>query len=125
MSEKFSFSKTDDGLVGQIGDSVLSKVNLGTGEPGLYELWFRNMDSSSSVDRIAVNVDSAESDLRLISDEKLAQFGGTESATIVAWDQLDSEPEQKQDATIHRMLLILLVLLLIAEQTLGWMCSYH
>ena len=125
VERKIKLKQTDEGLAGRIGDSSLSKVNLATAQPGLYELLFRNMDSSSSVDRIAVNVDTAESGLQLISDEKLAQFSGNESAKIAAWDQLDSEPEQKQDATMHRMLLILLVALLIAEQTLGWMCSYH
>ena len=125
IESRIRLESTDQGLVGSIGESLSSKVNRGTSVPGFYELWFRQMDSSSSVDRIGVNVDTQESELLLIGDEKLAQSLDSDSTKISSWDQFDPEPERKPDSTLHRILLVLLFLFLIAEQTLAWMCSYH
>jgi len=125
IEKKIRLELTDDGLSGSIGESFYSKVNRGSSVPGIYELWYRQMDSSSSVDRIAVNVDTTESDLQLISDQKLAQSLGSDSSKISNWDEFNPEPERKPDSTLHRILLLLLVLFLVAEQTLAWMCSYH
>jgi hypothetical protein len=83
------------------------------------------MDSSSSVDRIALNVDCAESDLQMIGDEKLLQNLSDSLPSLMNWDQFSPEPKQKAVSSMNRLLLLVLVLMLVAEQTLGWMCSYH
>ena len=125
VKSKIRLTQTDAGLQASIGESLTSVINRSTSVPGIYELWFREMDSSSSVDRVALNVDSAESDLEIVDDEKLMQFFGSEAPSLTNWDQFNPEPKKKAVSSLSRLLLLLLVLMLIAEQTLGWMCSYH
>ena len=125
VKSKIRLTQTDAGLQASIGESLTSVINRSTSVPGIYELWFREMDSSSSVDRVALNVDPAESDLEIVDDEKLMQFFGSEAPSLTNWDQFNPEPKKKAVSSLSRLLLLLLVLMLIAEQTLGWMCSYH
>ena len=125
VESKIRLTQTEAGLESTIGESSTSIINSGTSVPGIYELWFREMDSSSSVDRVALNVDHLESDLSMVDDEKLMQFFGSEAPSLTNWDQFNPEPKQKAVSSLSRLLLLLLVLVLVAEQTLGWMCSYH
>ncbi|QEG23134.1 glutamine amidotransferase [Mariniblastus fucicola] len=125
IESKIRLSQTDEGLRGQIGESLQSIINRSTGVPGVYELRFRQMDSTSAVERVALNVDHAESDLQLARDDKLSQVFGDQLPAITNWDQFNAEPKQKSVSSLNRLLLLLLVALLVAEQTLGWMCSYH
>ncbi len=125
LSGKIRLVQTESGLQGSIGASVDSLLNRETSVPGIYELWFRQMDSSSSVERIALNVDCAESDLEMIGDEKLLQNLPGSLPSLMNWDQFNPEPKQKAVSSLNRLLLLVLVLVLVAEQTLGWMCSYH
>ena len=125
VESKIRLTQTEAGLESTIGESSTSIINRGTSVPGIYELWFREMDSSSSVDRVALNVDHLESDLSMVDDEKLMQFFGSEAPSLTNWDQFNPEPKQKAVSSLSRLLLLLLVLVLVAEQTLGWMCSYH
>jgi hypothetical protein len=125
IERKIRLTQSDAGLAGRVGESSLSNVNRGSAVPGVYELWFRQMDSSSSVDRVALNVDCEESDLALLDDEDvILQLGGVEPK-LTDWDQFNPEPEQKAVSSLNRLLLLLLVGLLIVEQYLGWACSYH
>ena len=116
--------QTDAGLVGQIGESEISSVNRSTSVPGIYELWYREMDSSTSVDRTALNVDPDEGDLRVVEDEKLIQYFG-ESTSLNSWDQFSPEPKQKSISSLNRLFFVLFIVTLIVEQSLAWMCSYH
>ncbi len=125
LKKKIRLGQTDSGLQGSIGASELSFLNRETGLPGIYELWFRQMDSTSSVDRIALNVDCDESDLGIAGDEKLLQNMQGVLPTLTNWDQFNPEPKQKAVSSLNRLLLLVLVLVLVVEQTLGWMCSYH
>lgn len=125
LSGKIRLVQTESGLQGSIGASVDSLLNRETSVPGIYELWFRQMDSSSSVERIALNVDCAESDLEMIGDEKLLQNLPGSLPSLMNWDQFNPEPKQKAVSSLNRLLLLILVLVLVAEQTLAWMCSYH
>ena len=125
VESKIRLTQTEAGLEASIGESLTSIINRSTSVPGIYELWFREMDSSSSVDRVALNVDQSESDLEIVDDEKLMQFFGSEAPSLTNWDQFNPEPKKKAVSSLSRLLLLLLVLLLVAEQTLGWMCSYH
>jgi len=122
---KIRLAQADSALEGSIGASVVSAVNRETSSPGVYELWFRQLDSTSSVDRIALNVDCAESDLETVGDEKLLQNLKGALPSVMNWDQFNPEPKQKAVSSLNRLLLLVMVLFLIAEQTLGWMCSYH
>ena len=125
IESKLRLTQTETALEGSIGESKHSIVNRGTSAPGIYELWFRQMDSSSAVDRIALNVDPAESELSLADDDSLLKSFGSEAPSLTNWDQFNPEPKQKAVSSLNRLLLFLLIAMLIAEQTLGWMCSYH
>jgi len=125
IETRIRLEQTDAGLAGRVGESLHSTVNRGTSFPGVYELWFREMDSSSNVDRIPLNVDCAESEMAMLDDEKLMlQFEGVQP-NLTNWDQFNPEPEQKAVSALNRLLLLVLVLLLVVEQYLGWSCSYH
>jgi len=125
IESKLRLTQTDSGLESSIGESRHSIVNRGTAVSGIYELWFRQMDSSSAVDRVALNIDPAESDLAMVDDEKLMQFFGSDAPSLTNWDQFNPEPEKKAVSSLSRLLFLVLIVMLVAEQTLGWMCSYH
>lgn len=125
IDRKLRLTQTESGLTATIGESLSSAINRGTSVPGIYELWFRQMDSSMAVDRIALNVDCVESDLALVDGEKLVQAFGRDAAVVSNWDQFSPEPKQKAVSSISRLLLLMLIVMLVVEQTLGWMCSYH
>ncbi len=125
VEKKIRLSQTDSALEGSIGANVDSVLNRETRIPGVYGLLFRRMDSSFSADRIPLNVDCAESDLELIGDENLLQNLTGVVPSLVSWDQFNPEPKQKAVSSLNRLLLLVLVVVLVAEQTLGWICSYH
>ena len=70
-------------------------------------------------------MDCDESDLGIAGDEKLLQNMQGVLPTLTNWDQFNPEPKQKAVSSLNRLLLLVLVMVLVVEQTLGWMCSYH
>ena len=111
-------------IAADLGSQLLN-TNRETRYPGIYEFWFRNTDSTSSVDRVAVNVDTTESDMAVVSNERLLSGLAASNPSLVAWDKFNPQPQTRAVSSLSRFLLLGLVLLFVIEQVLAWSCSYH
>ena len=112
-------------LTGTLQDDVPHQFNAVSAEPGVYEFWFRTPEASDLVERIAVNVDSAESDLTLMSRTQLMDVLQDADPQLVGAEQFSIDPDQHASSSLNRLLLLLMAVILIAEPLLAWSTSYH
>jgi len=97
----------------------------GTDEPGIYEAWSRQLDGKLHVDRYAYNVDPHEGRLRVFEAAALKDSFGQQEIEVVSFDQLYFANLSVQRGSLTHWMLGALILLLIAEQTLAYITSYH
>jgi hypothetical protein len=96
-----------------------------TDHSGTYEAWTYTLNGGTIVRRYALNVDTAESDLAL-ADPKLMKTALQPVRT--AWryaDQSQFESLSPANLPPNLILLGLLVLLLVTEQAMAYVASYH
>jgi len=105
--------------------SPLLQTNRETKFPGVYEFWFRKTDSSAAVNRVAINVDTAESEMTIVTGERLLSGLAAAKPSLVAWDKFNPQPQTRSVSTLGRVLLLVMALLFVVEQILAWSCSYH
>ena len=117
-------SQLSDRLVGSIGKLIPSQLRRETDFAGIYDIWLRRTDSSQAVRRYALNVDTSESLMQLVSPEKVLESLESSQPTLVSSENFNPEPNQKPASSLSRLLLILLVVVLIAEQMLASSASY-
>jgi hypothetical protein len=117
---KLSVSPTDSGTL----EAIVGRARE-TDLPGIYDLWVRRTDSSRAVERYTLNVDTGESELAVVNQQKLLSQLEQSKPTLVNWDAFNPEPKQKPTSSLAKLLLLLLVIVLIAEQLLAYSTSYH
>jgi len=117
--------QSSDRLVTTVGKLIPSELARQTDIPGIYDLWFRHTDSSQSVARYGLNVDTSESDMHLASSQEILSNLQSSQPSMVQWDQFNPEPKQKPISPLSRLLLVLLIGILITEQLLAYSTSYH
>ncbi len=121
--------------VADAGTPLLKKATLGTeirerivgrtDRPGIYEAWQRGIAGEFEVHRFALNVDTVESDLALIPNEVLAdRLSGTDVRFLTA-DALTIGDDVDEGIPWSQYLFWILVVLLLVEQLLGFLASYH
>jgi len=96
-----------------------------TGRSGIYELWAYRVDGNWDVRRYAINVDTRESDLSLVD---MGQLVDSLAPVRVTWhyaDQGQLDVLQQGGLSPSMLLLVVLVMLLLGEQALGFAASYH
>ena len=116
---------SSDRLVATLGKLIPGELARETDIPGIYDIWFRHTDSSQSVARYGLNVNTAESDMRLASPQEILANLQSSQPTMVQWDQFNPEPKQKPVSPLSRLLLVLLIGILVTEQLLAYSTSYH
>jgi hypothetical protein len=94
-----------------------------TGLPGIYEFWRTNNNGERELERLALNVDPAESRLKLASRGDL--LAAIPSARIVNWQNVGQVAGSNRGTSLVRVLLLLLLAVLIAEQLLAWSVTCH
>jgi hypothetical protein len=94
---------------------------------GIYELWPQSetIEASRDVFRVAVNVDPAESDLKLLSSQELSAAYAGPSVEVLDWNEIKSDPQHSSATTLSKILLLVIALLLIFEPVLAYLFSYH
>ena len=112
-------------LWAQLGKRLPAESTRETDLPGIYDVYFRKTDSTQSVERFTLNVDPSESELSRVNPQKLLAALETSRPTLVDWDQFNPEPKQKPASSLSRLLLILFVGTMVAEQALAYSASYH
>lgn len=103
------------------GDQVAGE----TDRAGVYEAWLTGLDRAIRVDRFAINVDPAESDLTLVESKPLVSSLAPVSLTWRNADETQFEALNPANLPPSLQLMALLVGLLLAEQALGYAASYH
>ena len=93
--------------------------------PGVYDIWLRRRGGHHEIQRFALNVDTRESETALAIHQQLLSQLDSANPKMLNWDQFDPAPQQESTTSLSKLLLVLLILVLIAEQILAYQCSYH
>jgi len=87
---------------------------------GFYELEFRRKDEESVSKLYAVNVNSAESDLRRLDVSSLPDNFFGENTQVVSSDDMVLQSETGANNEVWPQILLLLAVVLVGEQFFGW-----
>lgn len=93
--------------------------------PGVFEFWMQTTDGASLVRNTAHNVPAGEGNLARVSRTELEEKLSPIKISIQSADALSSAAWSPEAASYSTLLFALLVLLLLAEQTLAYSASYH
>ena len=97
-----------------------------TDEPGVYTVRLLSQNQVTEDRLIAYNTAPAESDLAIASTSDLRKrLGSLTGVTIQEFGQLDWVEGREAGSEIRQWLIWLLLILLLAEQALGYRLSYH
>ncbi|MGI9516466.1 MAG: BatA domain-containing protein [Pirellulaceae bacterium] len=105
--------------------SVQTGADRENDRPGIYETWLTTSQADQELSRQALNVDIAESDLSLLSRRELLGELGEVKARVVDWDQFGPASRGRRGTSLVRLILVLLIIALIAEQILAYSASFH
>jgi hypothetical protein len=96
-----------------------------TDASGIYEAQLTKIDGSETIERFALNVAAEEGDLKKIGPQALAgQLDGGRYEYHDAAD-INYNPQQLAGFNLSESLLYLLIVVLLAEQVMAYVCSYH
>jgi uncharacterized membrane protein len=96
-----------------------------TQRSGIYEMWLRRVDGALQAARFAVNVDPREGDVAQVPVSQLVADLDPVPVEIGYADQYESALVTPTGFNQSMLLLSLLVLLLLVEQALAYLNSYH
>ncbi|MCA9175697.1 MAG: BatA domain-containing protein [Planctomycetales bacterium] len=107
-------------------DSTLVAADLGmpTESPGVYEAWIEDLDGKLSARRFALNVDPNEGDLRVVDSELMLNELRPAKPTFQYVDEMYGIVNES-GFNPSLWIMGLLVLLLLGEQMLAYVLSYH
>lgn len=96
-----------------------------SGLPGIHEVWRQSLSGIVDATRIAVNPDTSESDPRRMPTTDLATSSGLSGQSLSSWQDFQPAVAKNESAAPFRILLFTLIGILIAEQVLALLNSYH
>ncbi|MHB8970382.1 MAG: BatA domain-containing protein [Pirellulaceae bacterium] len=96
-----------------------------TQRSGIYEMWLHRVDGSIQADRFAVNVEGREGDLAQTATQDLVVNLDPVNVAVGYADQYESAEIEQSGFNQSLLLMGLLVLLLLGEQALAYMNSFH
>jgi hypothetical protein len=96
-----------------------------TQRSGIYELWLHRVDGSIQADRFAVNVEGREGDLAQTTTQDLVANLDPVSVDVGYADQYESAVIEQSGFNQSLFVMGLLILLLLGEQVLAYMNSFH
>lgn len=108
-----------------LGVDVRERLVGRTDRPGCYEAWQRGNNGDLSVQRYALNVDTRESDLRLLGNEALAKLLANTKVRVYGADELAIGSDQTEGLPWSQYLWWVLLGLLLFEQLMAYFISYH
>ena len=104
---------------------TLGLLNRETDHPGLIDVWLKSSSGRTEVQRLAVNVEPDEGELKLISRQNLASALDSAQVNIMEWDQFNPDPGAEASSDLGKVLLLILIGVLVLEQWLAYQCSFH
>ena len=93
--------------------------------PGVFEFWMQTTDGASLVRNTAHNVPAGEGNLARVSRSELEEKLSPIKIKVQSAESLSSAAWSPEAASYSTLLFALLVLLLLAEQSLAYSASYH
>lgn len=115
-------------IAAAIGGGSSGGIAGGVGETdrsGIYEAWAVTLAGEADVRRYALNVDPAEGDLALLSGKPLLDKLAPVKADYKNAEEYEYEISRLPGNNRGLLLMVILVVLLLAEQWLGYAASYH
>lgn len=113
-------------LTAVLGESKAGGPSVGeTDNAGVYEGWTFTTANIPEVHRWAVNVETAEGDLAVIQPSALLSRLDRIEPDHVYWEDFNPDPGQEKGFSWAKAILVVLIFLLIAEQVLSYVLSYH
>jgi len=107
-------------------DSTLAAVFSQTSHPGVYAVTRESIARESETELFAVNVPAAEGDLALSTAEQLrTALAGNDRLIVQDFGELVGIQRSDPGKELRTTLLILLLIVLLAEQALAYRLSYH
>ncbi|HZZ30273.1 MAG TPA: BatA domain-containing protein [Pirellulales bacterium] len=107
------------------GDGPAKAVLADTDTSGIYEVQLTANDNSQEVTEVAYNVDAAEGDLNVVSQEQLAAELSDVSYEFHRANDLYFDSKEMQGFNLSETILYVLIFLLVGEQLLAYSASYH
>jgi hypothetical protein len=92
---------------------------------GIYEIWLKTNEGQVELDRLALNADTAESDLSVASRQTLVRQFEEAQPAVMEWTSFNPEVGRNQTTMLSKIFLIVLIILLLGEQALAYLLSYH
>ena len=93
--------------------------------PGVFEFWMQTTDGASLVRNTAHNVPAGEGNLARVSRSELEEKLSPIKIKVQSAESLSTAAWSPEAASYSTLLFALLVLLLLAEQSLAYSASYH
>ncbi|MDP6720705.1 MAG: hypothetical protein QGF59_18725, partial [Pirellulaceae bacterium] len=97
----------------------------GTGRSGIYEAWPETVEGAVDLRRYAINVNSQESDLAIAETQTLITRLEPVKIEFRTADQYAFDFTDHAGVNRSLLLMILLIVLLLAEQVLAYVAGYH
>ncbi len=118
--------ESSDDLTAPLGiDMKEKRPNGETDKAAIYEAWTRMIDGIVDVRRFAVNVDADEGDLSLVDDKLLLTKFEQLKPKYLHWDEINPDQAQQAGFNLSKWILLVLIGILVIEQFLAYVCSYH
>ncbi len=125
MKLRMTLSPKGDEYQIALGQADATDAHSSVDLPGIYDIWFRTANSKLELKRLALNVETAESEMKLVNSQNCLAALIQSKPSWVDWDAFSPEPKQNSASSISNLFLFVLLGLLIAEQLLAYSASYH
>ena len=119
-------------VAGSVDKSLKTGLGIGdneratrTDKPGVYEVWPRLLNGELKVQRYVMNVDSREGELALTTKKDLANTLAGTNVELFAADDLTLGNDDDGGFSWSQFLMYALIAILILEQILAYLGSYH
>ena len=113
-------------LIASLGPTDMGGGQIGeTDATGIYEAWPITSQGDVQVRRYALNVEPAEGDLAVVTQRQLADKLNPVKFQYHRWQQFQADLAQQAGFNWSRIILLVLVGLLLVEQLMAYLASYH
>jgi hypothetical protein len=113
-------------LTAKLGSAKKGGPDAGeTDTAGVYEAWTFTTANIPDVQRWAVNVETTEGDLAVMQPSALLARLDRIDPAHVYWEDFNPDPGAEEGFSWAKALLIVLICLLVIEQLLSYIASYH
>jgi hypothetical protein len=93
--------------------------------PGVYEIWTADEQGLSDIERMAVNVDTRESETEMLDAAALSGLASGSTDRVTVWSDFSPGSRSSQNSNLTRLLFMAVLLVMVAEHFLASVGSYR